>query len=290
MALIDVIKLVVIGIIILITYRLFTFALARYFRKQAIPTKLLNGVKVIIKSICIFIFVLVFFRYIQIPDDILISITSVGGLILGFASTEILAQLFSGIYIITSHLFSVDDLIEIDGNAGIVQEIGINYTILQHFDGSFSNIPNKSILEANIKNYTITLAEELEKRQSHLKDSQKIQKKDLELGTVNNEKLKSILGDLTDFLTDAQITRYTFLFSVDFSVPSVKVREALEKVCAKYTTVFGYAPHFSYRSLGWRLTVEIQLYCVDAHIIVDNYYSLMGEIATELYGVAEVGK
>ena len=52
-------------------------------------------------------------------------------------------------------------------------EIGLNYTVIQKIDGNIVKIPNKMILDSKIKNYTIKLPDEIERRQAHLSDLNK---------------------------------------------------------------------------------------------------------------------
>ncbi|MBQ9139836.1 MAG: mechanosensitive ion channel, partial [Ruminococcus sp.] len=52
--------------------------------------------------------------------------------------------------------FSAGDTVELDGNVGVVQAIGILYTKLNTFDGKTILIPNGNVTSARLINYTET--------------------------------------------------------------------------------------------------------------------------------------
>jgi small-conductance mechanosensitive channel len=232
------------------------------------------------------------FIFFDVSTEALISISSVGGIFIGFASSEVMAQIVSGLYIITSKPFGIHDLVKIDDVTGLVMEIGLNYTVIQKIDGNIVKIPNKMILDSKIKNYTIKLPEEIERRQAHLKRSEQVSVKDVNpegarQGKIDWKKLRVILDDLSDFAFEKEITRFRFDFDVDFSIPPNEVKEILEKVCKQYERVFEYLPQFRIKDMDFRAEFEMVIYCFSPFIIIHNYDALLNDIASVLYSKEE---
>ena len=72
-------------------------------------------------------------------------------LILGFASQQIFSNLFSGIFIVLTRPFRINDIIEFQGSKGKVIEISLNSTIIQDENGDEIIIPSSTILSDKIK-------------------------------------------------------------------------------------------------------------------------------------------
>ena len=83
-----------------------------------------------------------------------IASLGVGGIAVAFASRKTMADVFGGAHILSTKPFLVDDVVEIDGTAGTVEEIGLRTTRLRDFDGRTITLPNSSIAGAEVKNIT----------------------------------------------------------------------------------------------------------------------------------------
>jgi len=66
-------------------------------------------------------------------------------LILGLASQQILSNLMSGIFIILNKSFKINDVIEIQGNIGKVNEMNWHDTIIENENNDIVVIPNSLI-------------------------------------------------------------------------------------------------------------------------------------------------
>lgn len=84
----------------------------------------------------------------------IIASLGVGGIAVAFASRKTMADVFGGAHILSTKPFLVDDVIEIDGMAGTVEEIGLRTTRIRDFDGRMITLPNATIAEAEAKNIT----------------------------------------------------------------------------------------------------------------------------------------
>lgn len=74
------------------------------------------------------------------------------GIILGFASQNILGNLISGIFLIIEKPIKIGDQVEIDKISGFVTDIRIISTLIRTYDGLLVRIPNQQVFTSNITN------------------------------------------------------------------------------------------------------------------------------------------
>lgn len=86
----------------------------------------------------------------------LISAAGVSGLVIGLALQGTLSNTFSGVVLSFRKNIRLGDWIETNGFAGEVIDINLNYFVMKEADNNHVILPNKSILENPIKNYTLT--------------------------------------------------------------------------------------------------------------------------------------
>jgi MscS family membrane protein len=79
---------------------------------------------------------------------------SVGGLALGLAAQDTVANLFGAVAIFVDKPFRIGDRIQLDSVDGIVETIGLRSTRLRNLDGHLITIPNKTMGNATITNIT----------------------------------------------------------------------------------------------------------------------------------------
>lgn len=84
----------------------------------------------------------------------LVALLSVGSLGITLAAEDILANVAGGLVILSSHPFSLGDLIEVGGTIGTVEEIKLNHTRLLTADGHLVMLPNKSLAASQMINFT----------------------------------------------------------------------------------------------------------------------------------------
>ena len=83
-----------------------------------------------------------------------ISLSVVSGFIFGFAFQETLGNLASGFMIAVTKPFKIGDYIEVDGKSGSVKNVGATTTTLSTYDNKKIIIPNSSIWNKAVTNYT----------------------------------------------------------------------------------------------------------------------------------------
>jgi MscS family membrane protein len=79
---------------------------------------------------------------------------SVGGLALGLAAQDTVANLFGAVAIFLDKPFHLGDLIKVEGVDGTVESIGLRSTRIRNADGHHITIPNKTMGNAIITNIT----------------------------------------------------------------------------------------------------------------------------------------
>lgn len=115
------------------------------------------------------------------------------GLALGFAFQEIASNFISGIILSINKPFTIGDIIEVEGNTGTVEFVSLRTTNIRTFQGQKILIPNKTIFQNAITNYTENGKRrvDLEVGVSYGDDLEKVQKVTLE--AINS--LDDILKD-----------------------------------------------------------------------------------------------
>jgi len=76
---------------------------------------------------------------------------SIIGLAIGFGSQGIVQDVVTGITVIFSDLFDIGDMVEISGHVGVVQQVGMRFTVLKNPMGAEVFIPNRTL--TNVINY-----------------------------------------------------------------------------------------------------------------------------------------
>jgi small-conductance mechanosensitive channel len=85
------------------------------------------------------------------PSELLLA-GGVTGIILGFASQNIVGNLVSGVFLMIERPIKIGDQVEINGISGFVTDIRIISTHIRTYDGLFVRIPNQQVFTTNITN------------------------------------------------------------------------------------------------------------------------------------------
>lgn len=77
----------------------------------------------------------------------------IGGLAVALAAQPILANIFSGSYVLSDGSIGVGDFLEIDGGpTGWVEDIGLRATRIRTFDNNLVLVPNSTLAQATVTN------------------------------------------------------------------------------------------------------------------------------------------
>ena len=86
----------------------------------------------------------------------IVALASVLTLAVSLAVQDALTNVIGGFTLLSTHPFSSGDYVEVAGQAGTVQEIGMIYTRLTTPDNKLISIPNSAVVSAQIVNYSVT--------------------------------------------------------------------------------------------------------------------------------------
>lgn len=100
-------------------------------------------------TICLY---LVVSLILQPPIETVIAFTASAGIALGFASQDILKNVFGGIMILFDRPFQVGDKIDVGGHYGEVLQIGLRTVRLVTPDDSVVSVPNGEIMNQSVSN------------------------------------------------------------------------------------------------------------------------------------------
>ncbi|MEM3980376.1 MAG: mechanosensitive ion channel, partial [Ignisphaera sp.] len=72
------------------------------------------------------------------------------GMVIGFASQQVLGQAISGLFLLIARPFKIGDAVIIAGEDGVVDDVTTMFTIVKKADGVTVLIPNSSIIGGKI--------------------------------------------------------------------------------------------------------------------------------------------
>jgi len=73
---------------------------------------------------------------------------------IGFGAQTLLKNFISGIILSLERPFKVGDLIEVENINGKIKSIGLRASVIEHFDGVETLVPNSALLEGSVNNWT----------------------------------------------------------------------------------------------------------------------------------------
>jgi len=119
------------------------------FHKQLFPI-----IRRTLKVFTIIVALLVTAQNLGINITGLLASLSIGGLAVGLAAQDTLANMFGAVAVLLDKPFRVGDRIQLDSVDGVVEAIGFRSTRVRNLDGHLVTIPNKTIGGATITNIT----------------------------------------------------------------------------------------------------------------------------------------
>lgn len=141
-------------VVCIIARRLLVKLFARAMERSHLDGSIKGFLKAAVGVVLWVVVVLILADKLGIPMTSLVAIVSVAGLALSLSVQNILTNLFSGMTILGTHPFSAGDWVDIGGTAGTVQSVGLFYTILRLPDGREVHIPNSTVADTKVENFT----------------------------------------------------------------------------------------------------------------------------------------
>jgi small-conductance mechanosensitive channel len=142
------VKIVEVGIIGYFFIQVVSEAIYRvtrdYFQANA------SAIKAFVRITTAIIFAAVILSYLSNDPFLAASITTVGGLVLAFASQTVMGNMIAGLYLSLTRPFKIGDKITVFGNTGTIFEIGLLYTRLISEHGDTILAPSSALVNSAI--------------------------------------------------------------------------------------------------------------------------------------------
>jgi len=116
--------------------------------------QLFSVIRISLNTFLIVIAVLVTAQNMSIDITAAIASLSIGGLAVGLAAQDTLANVFGAVAVFVDKPFRVGDQIKLDGAEGIVEVVGLRSTRVRNAEGHLIAVPNKTMGNATITNIT----------------------------------------------------------------------------------------------------------------------------------------
>ena len=129
-------------------------ALDKALAKSKLEKVAYSLIKTLAKTLLLLLLGLIVASKLGIDVTGIVALASVATLALSLALQNMLANVIGGFTILYTHPFRSGDYVEIAGQAGTVNEVGISYTKLITPDNKLISIPNSAVVAAQIVNFT----------------------------------------------------------------------------------------------------------------------------------------
>ena len=149
-----VLKAVIIAAIGLFVIRTVNKLLDKLLQKSKLEKAAHSLLKGLAKTVMSILLALIIASSLGVDVTGIVALASVLTLAVSLALQNMLANVIGGFTLLYTHPFSSGDFVEIAGQSGAVQEVGIAYTKLMTPDNKLISIPNSAVVAAQIVNYT----------------------------------------------------------------------------------------------------------------------------------------
>jgi small-conductance mechanosensitive channel len=153
-------RLVVVGAVLFLTALVARLLDARIARRQLDPVQQ-TRYRVLRRSVATAVVVVGVLSALLVIPQVravaggLLASSAVIGLVVGFASQRTIGNFVAGLLIAFTQPLRLGDRVEFEGDAGIVEEIGLTYTFIRADDDTRLVIPNEKLASDTIRNSTI---------------------------------------------------------------------------------------------------------------------------------------
>ncbi|MHA1908887.1 MAG: mechanosensitive ion channel family protein [Candidatus Thorarchaeota archaeon] len=171
------------------------------------------------------------------PDiTTLLSLSTIFGMALGFAFSQAISNIVSGLYVLIARPFQIGDYVRIGKTEGIVREITLNYTRILMPDQTRQLLPNSKIVTSEVTNFRINVFDYIKEKEEESQDK--------ELDRDYRTYLRSAIRQLKKMAADGEAYRYTFDLTYHMRFDHGELRKAFDRVCEEWKTEFVTKPTY----------------------------------------------
>ena len=145
---------VIIAVVGFLLIQLVMNLLDKALKKSKLEKAAFSLIKTLVKTVLLVLLALIVASSPGIDVTGIVALASVATLALSLALQNMLSNVIGGFTILYTHPFHSGDYVEIAGQAGTVNEVGISYTKLITPDNKLISIPNSAVVAAQIVNYS----------------------------------------------------------------------------------------------------------------------------------------
>lgn len=149
-------KVVIIAVIGSLLIRIVNRTVQKLLEKSKLEKAAHSLIRTLAKTILYVLLALILASSIGIDVTGIVALASVVTLAVSLALQNMLANVIGGFTLLYTHPFGAGDYVEIAGQSGSVQEVGIAYTRLTTVDNKLVSIPNNAVVSSEIVNYSAT--------------------------------------------------------------------------------------------------------------------------------------
>jgi len=232
-------------------------------KKKKISLDIVNFIRILVRIGGLVAELLLIIYLFDLPMEQIFGLSAFLGAIVSFGSTKAISNFIAGLYIMLTHPFGVDDIIELEDEIrGQVIEISLNYTKIRTVNNIFHLIPNENFLKANITVFR-----------------QKI-KRNIGTAEVLSSHKKSRFRSLQEYalsFIEEDVVWYTFTWGAPLGNLKMSKRK-LQEVCDIYAGVFGFTPEFFLYTMGYRMQFKFVVISHSSEIIIQNIRDFRNDI------------
>lgn len=145
---------VIAAVVSLVVIKVLTKVAARALGRSKLDAPLQTLLRNLLKGVLWSVAVIIVLGCLDIEVTSLVAMLSVIGLAFSLALQNFLSNMAGGMQLLASHPFKLGDYVDAGGCSGTVTEIGMFYTKLTTPDNKLVQLPNSTIVSANITNYS----------------------------------------------------------------------------------------------------------------------------------------
>jgi small conductance mechanosensitive channel len=146
---------IIISVVGLLLIRLIMAITGKLLKKTKMDNPVLNLLRSVIRVVLYILLSLICASALGLDVTGVVALASVLTLAVSLSLQDALANVIGGFTLLTTKPFSMGDFVEVAGQTGTVQTIGLNYTKLTTTDNKTVSIPNAQVVAAEIVNYTV---------------------------------------------------------------------------------------------------------------------------------------
>ena len=144
----------VVLIIAILSRQLIERFLVKTLRKRARGKRVILPLKKLLSIIIYTIALMLILATFEVDLTSILATLGIGAIIIGIGLQDIVENWVSGIIIILEGLYSIDDVVQVDGTTGRVRNITLRSTILETYDKNNVIIPNSNMIKNKVINFT----------------------------------------------------------------------------------------------------------------------------------------